>query len=107
MIKCWQIAAVVAPLIAFCTAGRALGEPTKIDASDCGTTALYHLLHLEGLSIGLDEIASHVAPRNSKGYSFRELRGSSADAVLRWTQCRFLNDVRRSTDPHSCFSRTV
>lgn len=84
-------------LVAICLAAIAIAWPGRVLADekpgtpgprDCGTLALYHLLHLEGRPIGLDRIESVLARSGPEGHSFRELReaarrcGLTLDAVV-------------------------
>jgi hypothetical protein len=63
-------------------------EPPRMDSWDCGTVALYHLLHLSGRFADLDELRSVMGAPGAEGHSFRELRqaaghfGLPLDAIV-------------------------
>jgi Peptidase C39 family len=44
---------------------------------DCGTNALFLILKLEGMSVGLEEIESALPARNEFGYSMLELQSTA------------------------------
>jgi Peptidase C39 family len=63
-------------------------EPPTNGPGDCGTLALYHLLHLEGRPTDFSQLESMLGVPTAEGHSLRELReaasrfGLKLDAVV-------------------------
>ncbi len=79
-------------IILFSVAAGAFADDNRSESGagawDCGTYALYHLLHLEGLSHRLDQVRSALdTPAATGGHTLKELRqaagrlGLSLDAI--------------------------
>jgi ABC-type bacteriocin/lantibiotic exporter with double-glycine peptidase domain len=58
-------------------------EPATPGPGDCGTLALYHLLHLEGRPIDFDRIELMLGAPTPEGHSFRELREAASSFGLK------------------------
>jgi hypothetical protein len=61
---------------------RALGDQSGTEIPDCGTFALYHLLHLTGLPVDLDRVSRALGPPSPQGHSLRELRDAARKCGL-------------------------
>ncbi len=87
--------------------GRADPDPHDPGESalDCGTLALYHLLHLEGRPTDLTVIRSHLPAMPPAGYSMKELRDAARACGLQLSGLQPKDPIRELDRPMIAFLR--